>query len=281
MISAIVAVSVAIASAPYVAFALRYGSPTPDTPAQIELLRSGAATTGWGAEPRLGALAYTFVFLRDFLAQWMPSLQPRNAFQLALLVLPGATLVLAAAGTLLSLRAIRARPSPGETEVMIAAGMLAIIATLIVHIIFSYQRHLQTGWMLSRHRHYLPMIAIVPLAAAITFVNAISAPRKSSDAVVVPDRCAAGVRPAGRAARLNDGAVCAGSGLAQLKPDRGFEPHSGDQQARGVNGERRYRESGNQVGEGSGRLQSGKPQSEPRSDRRPNSVIAAARTTPR
>jgi hypothetical protein len=171
---AIVAVSLAIASAPYIAFAVQYGSPTPNTPAQMELLRSGAATTGWGAATRLGPLAYTFVFLRDFLAGWMPSLQPRNVFQLALLVLPGATLVLAAAGTALSLRAIQSRRDASETEMMIVAGMLAIVATLIVHIVFSYQRHLQTGWMLDAYpRYYLPMIAIVPLAA-IRFVDAVA-----------------------------------------------------------------------------------------------------------
>ena len=57
---------------------------------------------------------------------------------------------------------------------MIVAGMLAIVATLIVHIVFSYQRHLQTGWMLDAYpRYYLPMIAIVPLAA-IRFVDAVA-----------------------------------------------------------------------------------------------------------
>lgn len=178
---AILAVSLAAAAAPYIAFTLHYGSPAPNTPAQIELLQSGAATTGWGAEPRMGPTTYTIVFLKNFLAEWMPSLKPRHPFQLALLVLPGATLAFAAAGTLLSWRAIRTgRRGGSDTEMMVAAGMLAIVATLMTHIAFSYQRHLETGWMMDAYpRYYLPMIAIVPLAA-ITFANAVPSARVRS-----------------------------------------------------------------------------------------------------
>lgn len=178
---AILAVSLAAAAAPYIAFTLHYGSPAPNTPAQIELLQSGAATTGWGAEPRMGPTTYTIVFLKNFLAEWMPSLKPRHPFQLALLVLPGATLAFAAAGTLLSWRAIRTgRRGGSDTEMMVAAGMLAIVATLMIHIAFSYQRHLETGWMMDAYpRYYLPMIAIVPLAA-ITFANAVPSARVRS-----------------------------------------------------------------------------------------------------
>ena len=43
--------------------------------------------------------------------------------------------------------------------------MLATLATLTVHVAFSYQRHLATGWMMDAYpRYYLPMMAIVPLA---------------------------------------------------------------------------------------------------------------------
>jgi len=178
---AIVAVSLAAAAAPYLAFTLHYGSPVPNTPAQIELLQSGAAATGWGAEPRMGAATYTIVFLKSFLSEWMPSLKPRNDFQFALLVLPGATLAFAAAGTLLSWRAIRAgRRVSSDTDVLVAAGTLATVATLVVHIVFSYQRHLATGWMMDAYpRYYLPMIAIVPLAA-LTLANAVPSARVRS-----------------------------------------------------------------------------------------------------
>ena len=44
--------------------------------------------------------------------------------------------------------------------------MAAFASTLAVHIAFSYQRHLQTGWMMDAYpRYYLPLIAIVPMAA--------------------------------------------------------------------------------------------------------------------
>ena len=45
-----------------------------------------------GSRARMGAATYTIVFLKNFLAEWMPSLEPRHPFQLALLALPGATL---------------------------------------------------------------------------------------------------------------------------------------------------------------------------------------------
>ena len=168
---AIVAGSLAAAAVPYIAFTLHYGSPAPNTPAQLDLLQSGAAATGWGAEPRMGAATYTIVFLKNFLAEWMPSLEPRHPFQLALLALPGATLAFAAAGTLLSWRAIGAGRG-SDTDMMVAAGMLATVATLTIHIAFSYQRHLATGWMMDAYpRYYLPMMAIVPLAA-MTLANA-------------------------------------------------------------------------------------------------------------
>jgi hypothetical protein len=44
--------------------------------------------------------------------------------------------------------------------------MGAIALTLAIHMAFSYQRHLQTGWMLDAYpRYYLPLIAVVPIAA--------------------------------------------------------------------------------------------------------------------
>ncbi len=173
---AIVAGSLALAALPYIAFTLHYGSPAPNTPAQIALLQKGAAATGWEAESRMQPAIYLLVFLKNFLAEWMPSLKARHPFQLALLVLPAATLLLAAAGTLWSCRAIRSGRCR-DTDLIIVAGMLATLATLTVHVAFSYQRHLATGWMMDAYpRYYLPMVAIVPLAG-ITFADALPSAR--------------------------------------------------------------------------------------------------------
>jgi hypothetical protein len=173
---AIVAVSLIAAAAPYIVFALQYGSPAPNTPAQIDLLRNGANVAGWDTEPRMGPVDYTIVFLKKFLLEWMPSLRPRNSLQQALVIFPGVTVVLAALGAMLSLRSFLTDRS-GNSDPIVLAGMLATIATLAIHIMFSYQRHLQTGWMMDTYpRYYLPVIAIIPMAA-ITFANAIQSSR--------------------------------------------------------------------------------------------------------
>jgi hypothetical protein len=173
---AIVAASLVVAAAPYVAFILQYGNPAPNTPAQLELLRSGANTAGWATAPRMGAFGYSLMFLKSFLFEWMPSLQPRNDLQLALLALPGAELVMAAAGTMLCFRSLVADRG-GSSAPIVAAGMLATLATLAIHVAFSYQRHLQTGWMMDAYpRYYLPVLALVPMAA-LAFTSAVPSPQ--------------------------------------------------------------------------------------------------------
>jgi hypothetical protein len=161
----IVAGSLVVAAAPYLVFMLQYGSPTPDTLAQHALLRSGADISGWASEPRMTPAAYVFFFLKSFLMAWMPVLRPRNSLQLAMLALPAAITALAVAGWGVSLRAIshrRAAPS----DFLVVAGIVSIALTLAAHIAFSYQRHLQSGWMMDAYpRYYLPLIAIIPMAA--------------------------------------------------------------------------------------------------------------------
>jgi hypothetical protein len=172
----IVAGSLVVAAAPYLVFMLQYGSPTPDTPAQRALLRSGADISGWASEPRMTPAAYVFFFLKSFLMEWLPVLRPRNSFQLAMLALPAAITALAVAGLVISLRAIsnrRAAPS----DFLVVAGIVSIAVTLAAHIAFSYQRHLQSGWMMDAYpRYYLPLIAIVPMAA-LTLTSVIPSSR--------------------------------------------------------------------------------------------------------
>lgn len=173
--TAIVAGSLLVAAIPYLVFTLQYGSPAPNTLGQAKLLHDGAEAAGWANAPRMGAMAYAVLFLKNFLMEWMPTLRARNEFQLGLLILPVATLGLAAAGIVTSLRAIIAG-SNRPFDLIVVAGAMAIIATLGLHILFSYQRHLQTGWMLDAYpRYYLPMIAIVPMAA-LGLISAIGSP---------------------------------------------------------------------------------------------------------
>jgi 4-amino-4-deoxy-L-arabinose transferase-like glycosyltransferase len=161
----IVACSLIVAASPYLVFVLQYGSPAPNTPAQSALLTNGASVAGWADAPRMPASTYVIFFLKSFLMGWMPVLPPRGVLRLSLLALPAAIVLISFAGLGVSIRALidrRAQP----TDFIVAAGMGAIALTLAVHMAFSYQRHLQTGWMLDAYpRYYLPSIAIVPIAA--------------------------------------------------------------------------------------------------------------------
>ena len=62
--SCIIAVTLvfALAAAPYVAFIARYGSPTPETPAQIALITDGARAAGWADLPRQSFPALSGLF---------------------------------------------------------------------------------------------------------------------------------------------------------------------------------------------------------------------------
>lgn len=161
----IVACSLIVAASPYLVFVLQYGSPAPNTPAQSALLTNGATVAGWADAPRTPPAIYVVFFLKSFLMGWMPVVPPRGVLRLSLLALPTAMVLISLAGLGVSMRALidrRAQP----TDFIVVAGMGAIALTLAIHISFSYQRHLQTGWMLDAYpRYYLPLIAIVPIAA--------------------------------------------------------------------------------------------------------------------
>jgi hypothetical protein len=162
---AIAAASLALAAVPYLVFMAQYGSPAPDTPAQINMVASAARDAGWSDQPRLTLLAYAGHFLKSFALEWMPTLRPRAPLQYALFVCPALVMMAAAGGIALSLRAVmRRKDAPADG--LIVAGTAAAILTLAVHIAFSYQRHLQTGWMMDAYpRYYLPLLAIIPMAA--------------------------------------------------------------------------------------------------------------------
>lgn len=176
--SCIIAVTLvfALAAAPYVAFIARYGSPTPETPAQIALLTDGARAAGWADLPRQSFPHYLVYFVAAFLADWMPTLGARSDLNYAALVIPVEALGCALAGLALSLRRLWRRQE-SVLDVVVMAGALAIAATFAIHVTYSYGRYAATGWLMDAYpRYYLPLIAIVPLAC-LSLLAGLQTPR--------------------------------------------------------------------------------------------------------
>ncbi len=159
-----IALAFALAAAPYIIFVVQYGSPTPQTPAQIALLADNARAAGWTDLPRNSFPGYCVYFIIAFIADWMPALGDRNALQYSMLALPVAALGCALAGIALSLRRLWRRQDTA-LDVVVIAGTIALVATFAIHIPYSYGRYLATGWLMDAYpRYYLPLAAIVPLA---------------------------------------------------------------------------------------------------------------------
>lgn len=172
-----------LAAAPYLDFMLRYGSPTPETPAQLALIRDGARAAGWAALPRKSFAGYALYFIVAFIAEWMPALGERTVLNYAMLAIPVAAVMCAVAGTILSARRLWRRTET-PLDVMVVCGALAIAATLVIHVVYSYGRYVATGWLMDAYpRYYLPLIAIVPLAG-LSLLGAIVAPRWRNAALV-------------------------------------------------------------------------------------------------
>lgn len=172
----IAALVFALAAAPYFEFILRYGSPTPQTPAQIALIADGARAAGWADLPRQSFAGYLIFFIGAFVAEWMPTLGARSAFNDAMLIVPVAALACALAGLAASLRRLW-RHEETTLDVVVVAGVYAIAATLAIHIFYSYSRYAATGWLMDAYpRYYLPLIAIPPLAC-LSLLAAIETPR--------------------------------------------------------------------------------------------------------
>jgi hypothetical protein len=164
--------AITLATAPYVIYVIQYGSPTPETPAQIALLQNA----GWADLPRKSFPDYFAYFIVTFVANWMPTADVRGAFQYAMLAVPVAALGCALAGVALSLRLVwHRRETP--LDIVVIAGTIALATTFAIHVTYSYGRHLATGSLLDAYpRYYLPLAAIVPLAG-LSLLAAINAPR--------------------------------------------------------------------------------------------------------
>ena len=165
-----------VAAAPYVIFIMQYGSPAPDTPAQTAMIENGARVLGLADLPRKSFPAYLGYFLVAFVAEWMPTLHPRNIFNYAMLAIPVAALICASAGGALSLRRLWRRQETA-LDVVVIAGAAALALTFALHVRHSYADHLATGWLMEAYpRYYLPLVAIVPLAG-LSLLAGIQSPR--------------------------------------------------------------------------------------------------------
>jgi hypothetical protein len=154
---------------------VQYGSPTPETPGQIAMIKSEVLADGWDSAVRMTPVSYAFHFISEFIQQWIPTLKSRNALNDAMLAIPVIAALCAFAGFVLAVRRI-AYGKPDTLDIVVAAGMLAFTATFAIHLAFSYQLHLKFGWQTTAYpRYYLPLAAIFPLAALI-LLDAIKQP---------------------------------------------------------------------------------------------------------
>ncbi|MGA3307682.1 MAG: hypothetical protein ABSD08_03575 [Xanthobacteraceae bacterium] len=141
--------AVALAAAPYVIYVMQYGSPTPETLAQIALIETGARAAGWTDLPRKSFPDYLAHFIVAFIRDWMPALGTWSAFNYTMFAVPVAALAGAVAGFAASLRRLWCRAET-TLEVVVLSGALALTATFALHVGYSYGRHLATGWLLGR-----------------------------------------------------------------------------------------------------------------------------------
>jgi hypothetical protein len=171
-----VAIAALLASAPYIAFVVQYGSPVPNTPAQSEMVNQAAQAAGWDKVRPMSAPAYVVFFVLTFIMEWLPSLLPRSALNYDALLIPVTAALFAFGGVAVSARRI-ARRNEGPLDVVVAAGALAFAATFAIHGVYSYHRYVAYGWLMDAYpRYYLPLAALIPLAG-LSLLTAIEQPR--------------------------------------------------------------------------------------------------------
>lgn len=157
----------AIAATPYLVFIAQYGSPAPNSAGQQMMLEQVAREAGWFDQDRLPFWRYLAYFAAATIERWAPALQTASAYATGALIIPLATICAGLAGLAVSVQRL-VRRREGAREVIVIAGWMAIAATLVLHVAFSYERHLATGWLLDTYpRYYIALFAIVPLSAMV------------------------------------------------------------------------------------------------------------------
>ena len=171
---ALVALSLcAAATLPYLVLWATYGSPAPNTEGQVAVLMRRSAELGW-TDVRLPFPQYALHFLWSMLAYWPPA-PASTPIAMALLALPAACLTVGLLGVAWASLAIR-HGSRDPLAAFVLCGALAIAATLVIHIGFSYQRHVETGWLKGIYpRYYLPLLPVFPAACALVIDRLCSA----------------------------------------------------------------------------------------------------------
>src|SRR3979490_3395397 len=96
----LIAVAALLAVAPNVALFVQYGSPTPRTPGQIAMIKSGALAVGWDRAERMTPASYAAHFVSVFVLELLTVLKPRNALNYAALAIPITAALCAFAGFL-------------------------------------------------------------------------------------------------------------------------------------------------------------------------------------
>jgi hypothetical protein len=140
------------------------------------MLQSVAHASGWDNAERMSPDAYAVHFMSEFVLGWMPTATARTSLNYAARAIPVAAALCGFIGVVVSARRM-ARGNEGAIDIVVAAGALAFIGTLLIHGIFSYQRHVALGWMMDAYpRYYLPLAALVPLAG-LSLLAAIKQPR--------------------------------------------------------------------------------------------------------
>src|SRR3984893_3707647 len=124
----LIAIAALLAAAPYVALFVRYGSPTPRTPGQIAMIKSGALAVGWDSAERMTPASYAAHFVSEFVAEWMPTLKQRNALNYAALTIPITAALCAFGGFLVAVRRIGCEKA-GPLDIVVAAGVRAFCRT--------------------------------------------------------------------------------------------------------------------------------------------------------
>lgn len=152
-VSALVALALvgAACSVPYAAYLLQYGSPTPDTAGQIEMLRGFVVELGWDKVPHMSLAAY------------LSNAPSMFSFQLGQgpLVFLGFLAV-----CLAPLAAFKAPRDPKEAaaSAVVRAAMIATGAVLVVHVAFAYRRYEALGWLGDLYpRYYFPLLGAYAL----------------------------------------------------------------------------------------------------------------------
>jgi len=171
-----IAIAALLAGAPYIALLAQYGSPTPRTPGEIAMIKTGALAMGWDSAPRMTPVSFAIHFVSEFVREWMPTLKPRSALNYAALAIPIVSALFALGGILVAgLRIAHRKESP--LDIVVVAGALAFAVTLLLHAIFSYKLQIDFGWLTTAYpRYYLPLAAVVPLAG-LSLLGAIKQPR--------------------------------------------------------------------------------------------------------